>query len=200
MVNVPLIDIYEFNTAEISSPIGNRHIEGGSFAFKQKVALGYNQYSGPGTSGTLVFENLKFNVSIPTSDVSSKVTAIIVRMANASAGGAIYNMRLYLAQASALSGSLSYGLDPAIVQYAVSGVWQPNPIWPSGITTRLPQLVPTTPNLFRQDGAPFINANQDADVSQFVYLNVVIPNGFPPGRYGIIGSGLLRPALIFDYS
>jgi len=193
----PVIEIFEFDTTQVASPIGNRHIEGGSFAFKQRVALGYSQYSGPGTSGNLIFQDIKFNVAAPVSHIASRVSAIIIRMATS--GSQISEMKLYLSNGSALSGSRDVGLDAAIMQYAVSGVWQPNSVLPSGITNQLPYLVPASPNVFRQDGANVIDGNQDIDVSQFIYMNLIVPQGFPLGSYGIIGSGLLRPALIFDY-
>lgn len=195
--NPPIVEIFEFNTNEIASPVGNRHIEGGSFAFVQKISLGCNQYTGLGTSGVLMFQGVKFNVSQPVSHISSKVHAITLRLATS--GLAISDIKLFLSNGSALSGSLDYGLDPIRMQFAVSGIWQPNTIWPSGITQEIPQLIPTFPNVFRQDGFNGMNGNQDIDSSQFIYLNLIVPLGFPLGNFGICGSGLVRMGFIYDY-
>lgn len=194
----PIIEIFEYDTAEVASPIGSRHIEGGGFAFVQRVSFGCQTYSGLGTSGTLYFENVKFNPNSPVSEVNSKVAALVLRMATS--GARLSDLKLFLSQGSALSGSLNVGLDPAIVQYAASGVWQPNPIWTSGITSRLSSTVPSVPNLFRQDGENKIDGNGDVDASQFMYLNLVVPMGYPLGTYGICGSGLLRFGVVYDYS
>jgi hypothetical protein len=196
--NPPAVEMFEFDTTQITSPIGNRNIEQGCFAFVQRVALGSSVYSGLGTSGTLIFKDVRFNVIAPVSDVASRVHSLIFRMATS--GFQITNMRLFSSNESALRGSVNAGLDPAIIQYAHSGIWQPNPIWPSGITPQLPSVAPSTANLFRQDGGSAIVDLGDADVSEFIYLNLIVPNGFPLGRYGAGGSGLLRLAVLFDYS
>ena len=194
----PIIEIFEYDTAEVASPVGSRHIEGGGFAFVQRVSFGCQVYSGPGTSGTLIFRDVKFNPSSPVSHINSKVSALVFRMATS--GARLSDLKLFLSQGSALSGSRNVGLDPAIVQYVASGVWQPNPIWTSGIVSRLPSVVPSVPNIFRQDGQNIIDGNGDVDVSQFMYMSLVVPMGYPIGTYGICGSGLLRFGVVYDYS
>ncbi len=194
----PIIEIFEYDVTESATPIGSRHIEGGAFSFVQRVSLGCQQYTGLGTSGTLVFQDVKFNPNVPISHINSRVAALVLRMATS--GARLSDMKVFLSQGSALSGSRDVGLDPAIIQYAVSGIWQPNPIWTSGITSRLPSVVPSTPNLFRQDGDNKIDGNNDVDVSQFMYMNLVVPFGYPLGIYGICGSGLLRIGIVYDYS
>lgn len=93
MVNFPILVFYEFDTAEVATPIPNRHIEGGSFAFRQRVALGCQEYTGVGTSGTLIFEDVEFNTTLDQSHVESKVTAFIVRLG--ASGSVVSNMRLF---------------------------------------------------------------------------------------------------------
>jgi hypothetical protein len=194
----PIIEIFEYDTTETASPIGQRHIEGGAFAFLQRVSFGCDTYTGIGTSGTLIFRDVKFNLADPVSHISSRVAALTLRMATS--GARLSDMKVFLSQGSALSGSRDVGLDPAIIQYAASGVWQPNPIWPSGITDRLPSVVPSVPNLFRQDGDNRIDGQNDIDASQFMYMNLIVPFGYPLGTYGVCGSGLLRIGIVYDYS
>lgn len=197
MISFPALVFYEFETDEIASPVFTRHIEGGSFAFKQRLALGCQQYSGLGTSGTLIFEDIEFDSTLNQSHVESKVTAVIVRLA--ASGSVVSNMRLFLHNDSALQAAPDQGLDPAFVQIATSGIWQPNPLLPSGQGERLSTTPPGTANVFRQDGTLAIFAEQDSDVSQFIYMNIVVPNGHPLGNFGACGSGLLTFALTFDF-
>jgi hypothetical protein len=51
----------------------------------------------------------------------------------------------------------------------------------------------------RQDGSASLVGEDDINSSQFVYLNLILPFGFPVGNFGICGSGNLRFGLIFDY-
>jgi hypothetical protein len=194
----PIIEVFEYDVTETATPIGSRHIEGGAFAFVQRVAFGCKEYTGIGTSGTLTFKDVKFNPNAPVSHVNSRVAAMILRMATS--GARLSDMKVFLSQGSALSGSRNVGLDPAIIQYSASGEWQPNPIWTSGIVPILPSLVPSVPNLFRQDGVNRIDGNTDLDASQFMYMNLIVPFGYPLGTYGICGSGLLRIGIVYDYS
>jgi hypothetical protein len=197
VVNVPLIHFYEYDVSEVASPIGLRHIEGAGFAFEQRLALGCQTYTGIGTSGTLNFGELQFDFSAPVSHVESDVQAVIMRIANS--GFVLTNMRLYLTDDTALRVARDAGLDPAFVQYTTSGIWQPNALLPSGAGTRLSTTIPATQNLFRQDGNSRIDRNDDHDVSQFIYMNIVAPLGIPLGTFGVCGSGLLRFAVQYDY-
>lgn len=199
----PVIRVFAWDVAEIASPVGNRHIPGGSFAFKYIVASGCRtaDASNPGTtSGTLLFEDVRFDLtqgSLP-SHVASKPAVITFNLA--ASGTAISDMRLFLTDDSALRASVDEGLDPAIVQFAPSGSnWRYNLEMPSGIFTRLTTTIPTFQNVFRQDGVNGMLSENDSDSSEFIYLNVIIPLGHPLGSYGVCGSGLLRFGLVFNY-
>lgn len=196
----PIVEIFEYDTAEIADPGGLRHIAGGSFAFRQKVSLGCSVAT-PGvqsTSGVLRFESLRFDSGNLTSHIESKVTAITFHLA--ASGTAISNMRLYIVDNTALmAGPGDTGTEPARLQFAVSGIWQPNSTLPSGITGELPTSVPSDSNVARQDGTPTLFNTDDRNASQYVYMNVLVPLGFPLGTFGVCGSGLLRLGLVFDY-
>lgn len=197
----PILHIYSFDTSEVADPVGQRHVPGGSFAFKRRISLGcstFDEGNPGGSSGVLEFEGIKFNAATPSSDVASKVSAVIVR--TAVDGTAVSNMRLYVVDNSALlAGVTDTGTEPARLQFAASGIWQPNPTWPSGIHAELPTSIPSNANVLRQDGGSTLLGTNDFNVSQYVYLNVVAPLGFPLGEFGGCGSGLLRLGLVFDY-
>lgn len=199
----PVIRVFEWNTSEVASPVGNRTSPGGTFAFKQMVSSGCSTSSinSPGlTSGVLEFEGTKFDTtgaSLP-SHLESKVTAITFNVAHS--GTAISDLRLFVADDSAFQGSADQGLDRGFIQYSPSGSnWLPSVEMPSGSVDRLPFIVPLSQNVFRQDGSPGIVGQDDQNSSEFVYLNIVLPLGTPLGSYGVCGSGLLRLGLVFNY-
>lgn len=199
----PVIRVFAWDTAEIASPVGNRTVPGGSFAFKNIVSSGCSTFdpNHPATtSGVLVFEDTKFDLTdLPLpSHIESKVAAITFNVANS--GTAISDMRLFIVDDSAFQGSADEGLDRAFVQYAASGsFWAYQGIMPSGSAERLPFVVPAAQNVFRQDGNNALVGQDDQNSSEFVYLNLVIPLGTPLGSYGVCGSGLLRFGLVFNY-
>lgn len=194
----PDIHVYQFDTSEISDPSGSRHIEGGSFAFVQRVGLNCSIYSGPGTSGTLDFGPIRIDPNNYPDYVNTEVIALVFRVATSGTG--VSNMRLYLTDRTALTLPAAYvGRPPGFVQIASSGIWQPNSVLPSGAGTTLGVTVPSIHNIKRQDGKTYMAASEDQDVSEYVYMNVVLPNSFPLGAFGVCGSGLLRFGLVFDY-
>lgn len=201
--NFPIIRVFEWETSEIASPVGTRHIPGGSFAFKQIVSSGCRSAdpNNPATtSGTLLFENATFDLtSLPLpSHIASKVTAITFNLA--ASGTAISDLRLYLVDDTAFQASRDQGLDRGFVQYAPSGSrWLINPVFASGAVARLSTTVPAKQNVFRQDRNPGLVGQDDLNSSEFVYMNIVVPLGTPFGTYGVCGSGLLRFGLIFNY-
>lgn len=193
----PIIRFFEWDIAEIADPVETRHIEGGAFAFKQRLARGCSTYTGIGTSGTLLFENTKFDAAETQSHLRSKVTAVTISLG--SSGVAISNMKIYLKDESGLLASKDEGLDPAFIQFTASGIWQPNGTLPSGAAPRLTTTIPVFPNFFRHDGQDALQGTDDVNSSQYGYMNVIIPFGAPLGTFGICGSGRISIGLAFDF-
>jgi hypothetical protein len=131
------------------------------------------------------------------SHVESKVTAVTISLGTS--GVAISNMRVYLKDDSGLLASKDVGLDPAIIQFTASGVWQPNSVLPSGIAPKLTTNIPATQNLYRQDGQSALQGADDLNSSQYGYMNLLIPLGAPLGTYGICGSGRVNIGVAFDF-
>ena len=197
----PVVRIFEWDVDEPSSPVGVRNIAG-SVGFVQMVGSGCtvaDPMAPATTSGTLIFKGTKFDISdgIGPSHLASKVAALTVNLG--SSGTAIADMRIFLRDDSALLPSTWEGLDPAIIQGVVSGVWIFKAVLASGAAPQITTTVPVLPNLFRQDGGNALLAQDDQNSSQFLYTNIVIPNGFPLGAFGICGSGSLRWGLMFTY-
>jgi hypothetical protein len=198
----PVIRVFEWDTAEIASPVATLNLPGGSFAFKQMVASGCSSADPNNlgtTSGTLIFEDVKFDLTetLP-SHIESKVAAITFNLA--ASGTAVSDMKLFVVIDTAFQGSADQGLDRAFVQYSPSGSnWLSPVVMPSGSVDRLPLTVPSEQNVFRQDGGNGLLDQEANNSSEFVYLNVVVPLGTPLGSYGVCGSGILRLALVFNY-
>lgn len=199
----PIVRIFEWDTTEIASPVGSRTTPGGAFAFKQMVASGCRTAdpTNPGsTSGTLIFEDVQFDLTNPPtpSHIASRVAAITFNLA--ASGTAISDLRLYLVNDSAFQASRDQGLDPGFMQFAPSGsLWLSNIVLESGAVARVPNTIPSVPNVRRQDGGAALVGQDDLNSSEFVYLNIVLPLGHPLGVFGVCGSGLLRLALVFNY-
>lgn len=199
----PLIRVFAWDTAEIASPVGLRNLAGGSFAFKYMVASGCrtaDPLNPSTTSGTLLFEGTKLDLtSTAPPNVASKPACITFNLATS--GVDVFDMGLFLIDDTALKPGLWNGCGKGIVQYAPSGsLWKYNLAMPSGHYPRLTTTIPDTRNVLRQDGATGLIAEDDGNSSEFVYLNVILPYGFPLGEYGVCGSGLLRFGLVFSYS
>ena len=205
----PIIYFYEFDTREVADPSGYRHIANGSFAFNSVVASGCSKYTDGGlptssgvlSSGTLFFPGTRFDLTnIPTKDhIASTPVAVLLHLGTSGVG--IGNLRFYLTEDTAITiPPQSVGLPPGFVQFAASGLWQPNCVLPSGAGTRLLRReVPSTANFSRQDGIPVLVGEDDRNVSQYLYMNLILPIGFPIGTFGACGSGDLRFGVLYDY-
>jgi hypothetical protein len=198
----PLLRIFAWDVAEIASPVGNRTVPGGSFAFKYMVASGCqtaNPMNPATTSGTMIFEGTKFDITDinPPSHLESKPMCITVNIENSGVG--VSELSLFLIDDSALKPGIWNHVGPAFIQVSPSGNnWMYNLAMPSGAFSRLTTLAPGT-TISRQDGTSALAGQDDLNSSEFVYLNLILPLGFPLGNFGVCGSGLLRFGLTFSY-
>lgn len=198
----PIIEFFQFNTREIASPSGARDLINGSFAFERKISKGclkFDPAQGGLSSGTMIFPGTKFDFSNITLDhLATEPTAVVVHLD--SSGVAISNMKLFLAEDTAITiPPQSVGLDPGFVQLNASGTWHYLATMPSGAGERLSLSVPSEANVRRNDGHFGLLGEDDRNTSEFIYLNLVLPVGFPLGNYGVCGSGKLTFQFAFDY-
>lgn len=178
----PTVKFDYFDSKEMSNPSG-QILSRGSFAFVRELGSGIN-------SG-LLFRDIKIPTDLTADTFPSTVEAIVFY--NLTPGTIISNMRLWNNNHSALH------RDLVRLQFAASGVWQPNAIWPSGIHNELSKQVPSSANVFRMDGSSSLMAVNEENVSQFIYLNAVVNKLHPPGRFGLGVNGEIRITMIFDY-
>lgn len=203
MTRSPLVRVFAWDVDEIASPVGSRSTPGGSFAFMYMVASGCSHADpmSPGTtSGALVFESVRYDLTInpPAPHITSKPACITFNLANSGVG--ISDLRLFLIDDSALRPGLWNGAGLGFVQYAPSGnLWRYNLSMPSGHYPILRTTIPTEPNVFRQDHTAGLAGQGDDNSSEFVYLNLILPYGFPLGSFGVCSSGLLRFGLTFNF-
>ncbi len=193
----PLFKAFEWNIDEFSDPSGQRHIENATFAFKQILASGCSGsvLLDGSTSGTLTFDGVTFenNNGFP-SEVVSKTSVFNIN--NVVSGLVINNMKVY--NNINTVNQFSNG-EPVLLQYVTSGVWLPGLTMGSGSFSLMPTSVPDNQNLFRQDGNASLVAVNDDNVSQYIYMSLVVPFGHSLGLFGVCGSGLLQVSVIFDY-
>ena len=174
---------YQYDTSEIADPSGARD---GTTAFAFQKVVG----SGVCVSG-LSFPTVTLNLSEGYKDGHVSVpTALLFRLNSVTDGSGINDFHFYMSENSALNND---GNEPKpFIQMTNSGIWQPNCVMPSGTGTKLTlNNITTSPNVFRQDGKLFIDGIGDLDASQYIYLNVVVPDRQELGTFGICGSGNL---------
>jgi len=152
------------------------------------------------TSGVLLFEGTKFdltNLPLPP-HLASKPACLTFNLANS--GVAVSDLSLFLIDDSALRAGVWSGAGSGIVQIMQGGSsWLYYLSMPSGSSPVLTTSIPSIPNVRRQDGTAALAAQDDLNSSEFVYLNLILPIGFPLGSFGVCGSGLLRFGLVFNY-
>jgi hypothetical protein len=199
----PLIRVFAWDVAEVASPVGSRTVPGGSFAFMHIVSSGCmtaDPLNPATTSGTLLFEGTKFdltNLPLP-SHLASKPACLTFNIANSGVG--VSDMRLFLINDSALKAGIWNNAGSGFVQIRQAGnSWLFGLTMPSGSSPALTTSIPSMPNVRRQDGAPGLAGQDDLNSSEFVYLNLILPLGFPLGAFGVCGSGMLRFGLTFNY-
>jgi len=191
MNEVPWLRWYQFHTEEFSDPSGERHIPGGPFAFDKVVG------SGTCVSG-ISFPEVTIEAGGDDLYYASTPIALVFHLENISSGSGVGGLRFFLEDGSALLGD---GSEPtAFIQMQVSGSWAPYLSMPSGYgTTLVAGQTPELTNVFRQNNGVTIEGITDTWVSQYIYLNIIIPSHFPLGTYGVCGSGNLRFAVLYDY-
>lgn len=183
----PTVHVYEFDITKID-PSPTRHIANGSFAFVKELG-----------SGTLA-DYMEFD-NFTDSGLGHQLSRTQVFVFRTSTTGfLIDNMRFWAPDITALNAASS------LFQYGISGVWQAfadNAA--SGVTDMVPvpTVLPVSSNLSVQDGVATMSGINDVDVSQYVYLSLVLDDSYPNGRYGgqdIGSSGRFECRVTYDYT
>lgn len=190
------VEVIAFDTTEISSPSGTRHIPNGSEAYIK--SLGTGQLSG------LIWPNVVFNMIDQSNKDYIESTPVAFVLRASSSGFGISDIRPIIIDDSAIViPARNIGYNPGFVQYTTSGQWLHNCLLPSGAGTRVEKSFPSfpfdTPSALRTDGFGGLTGEEDFNSSQFIYMNIILPKSFPFGTYGVLGSGTLRLGMLYSY-
>jgi len=186
MAGPPTVHLYEFDIDE-SSPAPTRHIAGGSAAYVKTLG-----------SGTFA-SYLEFDGFTEQDWYHGSETKVFI-FRTSSENYRIYNMRYYVPDQSALSPGVSH------LQFAVSGAWAAYPAQAASGQAGMVEVSPTLPvaqNLFVQDDGVNMSGILDANVSQYIYVSLILGASFPNGRYGAgdVGSfGRFEHRITYDYT
>jgi len=186
MVDAPTVHLYEFNISE-TSPAPTRHIASGSAAYVKTL--------GSGTQSAY----LEFDTFTEEDWYYGAKTKVFI-FRTSSLNYRIYNMRYYVPDQSALSPGSSH------LQFATSGVWAAYPAQAASGQAgmiEVPTSLPGSQNLFVQNGDASMSGTLDPDVSQYVYVSLILGAAFPNGRYGAgdAGSfGRFEHRVTYDYT
>lgn len=144
-------------------------------------------------NGFLDFDNL--NISL--SGVVSNTKMVIFRASDMGTASGIYNIRFYLASASAFNAGTYRFLHRISTHY----LGTPFQLLTSDLD--IPISLPANANVLGTlsvSGYPTISGILDRDVSQYVYLAVFINTDVPFGTYGGGGAGSFRFRAVYDFS
>jgi hypothetical protein len=185
-MTAPTVHLYEFNIKK-SSPAPVRHVAGGSEAYVKTLGSGV-------LANYLEFDGFIEQVG----GWYSAITKVLI-FRTSSENYRITNMRYYSPDQSALSAGSSH------LQFAVSGSWA---AYPHNATSgqvgmiSVPSTIPVSQNLFQQNGSANLSGIIDANVSQYIYLSLILDDEYPSGRYGSGEStsfGRFESRVIFDF-
>lgn len=175
----PVIAQFDVDGAD---PSGSRHLTNHA-SFLRILA------SGTGAASPL-FDDYDFNdIDISEGSGISDTRCIVLRLNHLDCpnNSRIYNMKMWISNTADFltddwkviytpSGSWNQGYDIPVRYFADQEKW-------------LSDSMPSTQNVYRQDGGLTIYGSGDADVSQYLYMAVASSGTLPLGEYGGSTSG-----------
>lgn len=180
--NQPSLSLYEWDVSEPTSPDGYRSVVSGVATFVKQL--------GTSAATAMQFEDTVLDFSDLSAEYAARVQCFT--FVNTTGYFRLSNMRVWMPSGTALD-------DGAHLEVAASGEWIYNSVLPSGAGFAMPTGLPSSQNVFRQDGDPEMWLVADDHASQYVYLGLTVPSGLAFGRYGIDGTGDLVFRVTFDW-
>ena len=133
------------------------------------------------------------NVNTTSSGGISNTTMSLFRVDDLGDASGVYNLRFYLASASAFNTGNYRFLHKIATHYQGVG-------FQLGLSDADIPLVQPSQNVLSTSGAPTISGIFDGHVSQYIYLAVYVDKDVPFGTYGGCANGSFRYRLIYDFS
>lgn len=185
VLNIPRIQLFEWDVREYSPPTYTRTIYGGHPAWVKE--LGVSEQS------SMEFDDVVIDYanSALSGSYQGRVQCFTVGMADSDYS--VSNMRLWMPSGTALNSS-------GHLEFTASGLWIPHAKLPSGVGTVMPTALPTLMNISRQDNQQgALDYSEDNHVSQYVYLSLTVQSGMPLGKYGHNSNGDLAFKITYDW-
>lgn len=186
MVNFPAVEWIQQSLS--IDPSGFRHL-------KQSVN-GYQKNIDTSAGGVLDFGTINTTGSGAISDTK----LAYARISSLGDASGVYNMRLFLTNASTFTGGVYRFLERKSLHFV------PN-LSLNSAADNTPTSVPTNANFsgtiqmpYWQSGQPWMSGLLDRDVSQYVYLAIEADVSVPVGTKGGAGAGTFRYRLLYDFS
>jgi hypothetical protein len=158
---------YQFSSSGVN-PVGSRHLTSHPSFIKELLST---------EIGALDFGSVNIDIKR-----HSPTKAVLFRASSLAVGGEINNMRVWGSSLPSPIGTISYNMK--ILSAYVSGLSL------TDASGAVPSTLPTSQNLFRTNGAASITGVLDADVSEYIYLNVTGDVGLTTGK---LGAGTDKP-------
>lgn len=186
MVNFPALEWIQQDPSV--NPSGFRHL-------KQSIH-GYQKNVDTSAGGVLDFGSINTTGSGAICDTK----LLYARIASMGDASGVYNMRLFLSNASSFTGGVYRFLEQKNLHFV------PNLVLGSD-ASNTPTVVPINANFsgtiqmpYWQSGQPWMSGLLDRDVSQYVHLAVEADVNVPIGTKGGAGAGSFRYRLLYDFS
>lgn len=177
---IPTLQFIQFNTAV--NPSGVRNVLASGIKALDTSLNGYLDFG---------------NLNISTSGRVSDTKMVIFRASNMGTASGIYNIRFYLASASA------FNVGTYRFLYRISSHYLGTTFQLLTSDLDIPTTLPANANLLgtlNVSGYPTISGILDRDVSQYIYLATFINTDVPFGTYGGGGAGSFRFRAVYDFS
>ena len=141
-------------------------------------------------TGVLDFGNANTTIS----GVISNTRMAIFRVASMGDASGIYNMRFFLANASAFNQGNYRFLHKIDTHFQGAG-------FQLGLSDLdIPVTEPLVQNVLSTSGTPTLSGIFDGHVSQYIYLAVYVDTDVPYGTYGGAGADSFRYRMLYDFS
>lgn len=185
MVVVPTVEWLQHSL--MTDPSGSRHLK--------STGAGFINELGTGAGSQLDFGSVDISDNTQISDTR----LCFARVNNFNGSSGVFNMKFFLNNVSAFGLGTYRFLERKEIHFQGS-------ISLDASDNDTPTSVPASPNIQGTvtagfpDGQTSLSGLADQDVTQYVYLAVLIDTDVPVGTYGGAGAGSFRYRLLYDFS
>jgi len=179
---VPVVKFYEFAVSGVS-PSGSRH---------QTSHASFTKELNTAASGALDFGDVNIDA-----ETESDTKVVVFRVSDLNGNTRVQNMRFWIPSIPGRISTCEFNTE-------IQNEWRQDNVLGEA-SGNVSTTLPTTQNLFRGTAAtyaenwPHLSGVDDANASQYIYLNVTCPTTAGTGKFGAGGEGEITMRVTLDY-